>query len=368
MAARQSRVAKSAGPHRVRTSPSTAHQPRENSLGVLLAASWFAVIIIYAPDLERQQSSVTSHADLWAQSTKAYDRYHCLARPTGPCCSPAHRDVGPAIVSEEIGTAPSNDSLAGNGRERSILGSSCARVAGGGGGGSSRGGRGGGNGGGSDSGPFICSCSKEFDTDAKLRNHQIRTRHETAQCEPCDEPGETEAEAEAHAEAHAEANAEAKAERAVDDIGEAWLDTCTELRYEHYQSGATVQRVKDAQRAITSAQTAAVKSAVAQHMKPGVNLDALIDPIMEATDRYRTLTTSPRAGPACERERVRVCASCSCTVRRTQVSHKEARGVRSQSAAAVPRPARQAIPWYTSRCIRQRRWRDGDATRGALCL
>ena len=128
------------------------------------------------------------------------------------------------------------------------------------------------------SGEFVCSCEKRFHFQSALRRHQRRTRCAPAQldaCEPCEDANED--------------ACQAITERDIDNIAEGFLDECTELRYEQYISPANVQRVKDLVTRVTAQQTAAIKRAIAPHLIGSeTNLDDLIDPIMQATDRYRT--------------------------------------------------------------------------------
>ena len=88
--------------------------------------------------------------------------------------------------------------------------------------------------------------------------------------------------------------AESRLEREVCTIAEESLDEWTELRYEQYISPANIQWVKDGAARITAHQTEAVKRAIQPYIASNVDLDELIDPIMEATERYQTAKLEAR--------------------------------------------------------------------------
>jgi len=65
------------------------------------------------------------------------------------------------------------------------------------------------------------------------------------------------------------------------------LQTYGELHYEHFLSGAAVQQHKAACKSVTSAQSTAIKRALEGKLMPGVDLDSIINPIMDAAEKYR---------------------------------------------------------------------------------
>ena len=73
-------------------------------------------------------------------------------------------------------------------------------------------------------------------------------------------------------------------------VAEEWLQTYGEMRYEHYQSKASIARVKTAASQVARLQSAAIKAALDGLVLPGVHaaLDELIDPIIHAADSFRT--------------------------------------------------------------------------------
>ena len=65
------------------------------------------------------------------------------------------------------------------------------------------------------------------------------------------------------------------------------LQTYGELHYEHFLSGAAVQQHKEACKSVTMAQRNALKRALRGKLMPGVDLDSIINPIMDAAEKYR---------------------------------------------------------------------------------
>ena len=65
------------------------------------------------------------------------------------------------------------------------------------------------------------------------------------------------------------------------------LQTYGELHYEHFLSGAAVQQHKEACKSVTKAQSNAIKRALRGKLMPGVDLDSIINPIMDAAEKYR---------------------------------------------------------------------------------
>ena len=261
-------VADTARPQRVEARAKQQHSssPRADLLAFGLLWSCFACILISAPSLdcaERRHNPIVESSAWWTAARRAYDRHHCLTRPTASLCSAARPEVVSVIEVEP--SALSNDTFfAKAALEDGGSGSDSAPFGGDGCGGA-----------------FICSCGREFAGERALQKHRLRTRC-PLRTEPCDAPDEPVA-----TDVSADLCQEVM-EREVDDIAEEFLDECTELRYEQYISPANVQRVKDLVTRVTAQQTAAIKRAVAPHLQPNANLDDLIDPIMQATDRYRT--------------------------------------------------------------------------------
>ena len=66
------------------------------------------------------------------------------------------------------------------------------------------------------------------------------------------------------------------------------LQTYGELHYEHFLSGAAVQQHKAACKSVTSAQSTAIKRALEGKLMPGVDLDSIINPIMDAAENTET--------------------------------------------------------------------------------
>ena len=223
-------------------------------------ACWFASIVVEAPSLSRtdqRYDPIVESSKWWDSASKAYERYHCLTRPrTSSCAALARRDVSLAVVDNATSNASHGD-----------LGRSCARGDGSSGSAAAR--------------DHCCSCGKIFPSAHALLHHRLRYRHPLASdvCVSADESDDDSSDAEAE---------QSRAERDIDDVAEQFLDECTELRYEQHISPANVQRFKDGMVRVTARQTEAVKRALRTHVRPGVNLDDLIDPIMEATDRYAT--------------------------------------------------------------------------------
>ena len=65
------------------------------------------------------------------------------------------------------------------------------------------------------------------------------------------------------------------------------LQAYGELHYEHFLSGAAVQQHKAASNSVTMAQSTAIKRALRGKLMPGVDLDSIINPIMDAAEKYR---------------------------------------------------------------------------------
>jgi hypothetical protein len=266
--------------------PSAAHRAHStmSTMSLLVSMAWFSFIVINAPDLYREPAAKAAHSSWWADSKKAYEKYHCLTRRSGTRCSSSDRATAHAVeesFARAVMTAPV-DAV-----QHRDLGTSCTLGESGGSGGSTSGG-----GGGADA--FVCSCGDVFEKRRALRAHQGATKHPHAAagslpmeaapsevCEYCDEDA-------------AEDAALAKTERACDGIAEAFLDECTELRFEQYISPANIQRIKQADKRMTAQKTAAVKRAIQPHVGADVNLDLLIDPIMKASDRYSTAKREAR--------------------------------------------------------------------------
>ena len=138
---------------------------------------------------------------------------------------------------------------------------------------------------------YVCSCGRAFDDELRLSRHRSQTSCRTApeeECMVCEPDEEIEADAELFNEQ-------------ASNVADAFLEQCTELRYEHHFSGADMVRTKDVMRTMASRQTDALKKALAPHMLADTSLDDLIDPIMKATDRYHSSFregTARKAGQA----------------------------------------------------------------------
>ena len=65
------------------------------------------------------------------------------------------------------------------------------------------------------------------------------------------------------------------------------LQAYGQLHYEHSLSGAAVQQHKAACNSVTMAQSTAIKRALRGKLMPGVDLDSIINPIMDAAEKYR---------------------------------------------------------------------------------
>ena len=76
------------------------------------------------------------------------------------------------------------------------------------------------------------------------------------------------------------------------------LQSYGELHYEHFLSGAAVQQHKKACKRVTSAQTKAIKRALRGKLIPGVDIDSIINPIMDAAEKYRNKGTEQTAQEA----------------------------------------------------------------------
>jgi len=160
-----------------RSSTHSAQQQQEQStIAVVLSAACFLLIVIQSPALERESAAKAAHSKLWAASTRAYEQYYCLTRPTGASCSPARRDVALADLEPfEAGDSECGRAALSHNPGAELGSSCCARGASGSGSSS-----GGGRGGGGVARTFSCACGKHFYSEMSLRHHQLRYRHGNA--------------------------------------------------------------------------------------------------------------------------------------------------------------------------------------------
>ena len=189
----------------------------------------------------------------------------------------AHDIVLPSNVPSQAVVHTSNVSLFATDRCRAApnLGTMCVGTSGG------TGVTSGGGGGGGGSNYHRCTCTREFETERALMRHQQRmgciggrvkrpapplNKHQrAAQEQAADDCGETER----------------------NRIQQEQLLSTAELHYEHHAPKATIQRGCDAARDVAALQSKAIKKALRGKVKEGVSLDALIDPIMQASHAYR---------------------------------------------------------------------------------
>lgn len=129
---------------------------------------------------------------------------------------------------------------------------------------------------------FVCSCHRSFDSDKALFHHRRKTGHAggtnqlpTAANVVSTPPQLTDAE-------------QAKRDKAVSRIKQCHIDQCAEARFEHCVSNANVQRQKEATQQLVGEMATAVKRTLEGRVKDGVNLDALIDPIMSALEDVKS--------------------------------------------------------------------------------
>ena len=130
---------------------------------------------------------------------------------------------------------------------------------------------------------FDCgSCGKQCGSFFVRMNHE-RQCARRAQPEPMDFTHCEEVDDDALAQAEIQAD---KTDDAIAQILDLYLDEYGSMHYEHYATPADVQRAKLAAKKVTSKQTEAIKRALRSSCLPGTDLDALIDPIMQANDAF----------------------------------------------------------------------------------
>jgi hypothetical protein len=84
-------------------------------------------------------------------------------------------------------------------------------------------------------------------------------------------------------------------QRALEKCDQCHLDVCADMHLNHYLPQSSVQCHKEGIAKLASAQSAAIKEALRGHLKEGVELDTLIDPIMKAQEKFRDRRAESRA-------------------------------------------------------------------------
>jgi len=134
-----------------------------------------------------------------------------------------------------------------------------------------------------------CGCGDDWTSIRALNSHQFRTgaRCKAVQLPVCHEVEELPAD---------ELESE-DSELDVSLIQNEFLQCTGEMHYEHFVSKADVQRHKEAAERVQLAQSKAIKKALDGKVAPGdkLKLDAVIDTIMSANDKYRHPKTEEHA-------------------------------------------------------------------------
>jgi hypothetical protein len=150
---------------------------------------------------------------------------------------------------------------------------------------------------------FACECGAVYDSNLRLRYHWRQTRCNPVRVQPPRNDGSE------CSECNEDDGDESVGDESVGDerltreeaVCEAFLSQTADLHYEHHVSTANVQRFKGAIKAINLQQSRAIKEALEAQIASAdadLDLDALIDPIMNAMDRYQHKDTESRAQEA----------------------------------------------------------------------